>query len=81
MSERHNPCADPLPPFWRSKVERAFTDAPITRPELTAFEADVLTLVGDHHLIEEIARRLGTNKNTVSDALFRARAKTRGDAS
>lgn len=80
MSERHNPCADPLPPFWRSKVERAFVSAPPPRNCLTAFEADVLALVGDHHLVEEIARRFGTNKNTVSDALFRARAKTQGRA-
>lgn len=77
MSERFDPIADPLTPFWRAKVERAFHNIPAIPGEITAFEARVLALADRGLSQEEIARRANATKNAVSDALFRARAKTR----
>lgn len=76
MSERHDPCADPLTPELRAKVERAFSSigTPKVEGPLTALERAALSGRPSQDL--GLAIRYGVSTYRVRDARYRARAKT-----
>jgi len=85
MSERHHdPVADPLSPYWRAKVERAFASGLKARPRrrnkpnaLTPLQRSVLAELRAGLSHAEIAAHRGLSVRTVRQIEGRGLARLR----